>query len=412
MNRRYYFLSGLCTPEIMGEVRANSKVGLQNAVDLFQNLLIEGMRDNLDNLRVLNFPFIGSWPLNYKSAMSPSAYQKRCATGCGNEYELNNYRFFNPTFFKFFTRQGACYRALRKKLNANDENVIFIYSVHLPFLRAALRLKRKFKSIKVVVIIPDLPEYKNDTNAKNNLRAKIKEILYNYDTHVAPEEYDRVDAYILLTDYMKDRVVKCGQPYAVIEGITTSKVEELSELKYPNRICYTGTLARRYNIMSLVEAVVQSKNQELELHICGRGNTEGDIKDLAAKDPRIIYHGEMSHDDVVRLQQSCGLLVNPRTAEGEYTKYSFPSKTMEYLASGVPTLIYRLPGIPEEYYNYCYSLDDNSVEVLKNKIETIMSTPIEERYALGKSAREFVLANKTPQKQCRKVVSLIDKLYS
>ena len=41
--------------------------------------------------------------------------------------------------------------------------------------------------------------------------------------------------------------------------------------------------------------------------------------------------------------------MNPRSADAEYTKYSFPSKTIEYLATGVPVVMNRLPGIPEEY---------------------------------------------------------------
>ena len=38
--------------------------------------------------------------------------------------------------------------------------------------------------------------------------------------------------------------------------------------------------------------------------------------------------------------------VNPRQNNEEFTKYSFPSKTMEYLASGVPVVAYKLDGIP------------------------------------------------------------------
>ena len=64
------------------------------------------------------------------------------------------------------------------------------------------------------------------------------------------------------------------------------------------------------------------------------------------------------------MQQQATLLVNPRKGHEEYTKYSFPSKTMEYMASGTPTIMYKLPGLPIEYEEYLVLLPDNSQETL------------------------------------------------
>ena len=52
------------------------------------------------------------------------------------------------------------------------------------------------------------------------------------------------------------------------------------------------------------------------------------------KDKRIIYWGVVEQKHVFEMQQQATLLVNPRKGHEEYTKYSFPSKTMEYMASG------------------------------------------------------------------------------
>jgi glycosyltransferase involved in cell wall biosynthesis len=103
------------------------------------------------------------------------------------------------------------------------------------------------------------------------------------------------------------------------------------------------------------------------------------------------------------------LLVNPRTPEGEFTRFSFPSKTMEYLASGVPTLLYKLPGIPEEYYKYCYTLEDVSPTALADKITEILRSDAIELQEKGKKAREFILAEKNPEVQCNKIYQLIEK---
>ena len=40
-----------------------------------------------------------------------------------------------------------------------DTTVLIVYSIHTPFLKAAVDIKRKYKNTKVVLIVPDLPEY-------------------------------------------------------------------------------------------------------------------------------------------------------------------------------------------------------------------------------------------------------------
>ena len=111
---------------------------------------------------------------------------------------------------------------------------------------------------------------------------------------------------------------------------------------------------------------------------------------------------------MLRKQREATLLVNPRTPEGEFTKYSFPSKTMEYLASGVPTLIYSLQGIPDEYLDYCFHLEEMGVDALYSKIEEIFHTDSFTLKDIGAKARHFILDNKNPYEQCLKVLELIN----
>lgn len=397
------FIGGIALDSHREEIRSKSKAGLQNAPNLFQEALVDGLRSNLDNLTLLNLPFIGSWPINYTSPFAPKSFKTTIQNSENKSVEVVNRTFLNPTYFKMLTRQRACYNALKNilKKNAGYESVnIFIYSVHLPFLKAAIKIKNRFSNVKVFDIIPDLPEFKTD-NATG-----LKGWLLNYDTHVEQEIYDSMDGFILLTKEMANRVVKNGQPYTVIEGIYRKKDGVENNGIDSNTIVYTGTLDQRYNIMNLVEAFMQIDNPDLRLVICGRGNSAQAIREAAKKDPRIDYKGELSYDEIVKIQNSAALLVNPRTADGDFTSYSFPSKTMEYLASGTPTLIYRLPGIPDEYYEHCYSLDNNDVASLRDKIKDIFNAPVSERKQMGCAARDFILTMKSPARQCSKIKEL------
>ena len=108
------------------------------------------------------------------------------------------------------------------------------------------------------------------------------------------------------------------------------------------------------------------------------------------------------------MQQRAAVLVNPRQNNEEFTKYSFPSKTMEYLASGVPVVAYKLDGIPDEYDSYLNYVPDNSVEALTKTIQSICDMSPEERKDKGERARKFVLNEKNAEKQAKRILDFLN----
>lgn len=413
MSFSFCFIGGIVFPNQYVEVSINSKCGLQNAANAFQLSFIDGLRSNLNQLDVINLPFIGSWPINYKSRYAPKNENIEYRNSVGEQINCKNLSFLNLTYLKNYFREKECYKALKIYClqHAHDKYIYLItYTLHQPFLRAVKKIKKRFKNVRSIVIVTDLPEFKND------IIPTWKKFFLDYDTHITKEEYNVADAYILLTKFMADKVVFNNQPYEIIEGLYTPHavcdVEKLQNNWISNKriIFYSGTLARRYNIMNLVDAVSNIKDDHLRLQICGTGNCKDEILKIAEKDTRIEYLGELPHEEVIKLQRKATLLVNPRTDEGEFTKYSFPSKTMEYLSSGTPTLLYRLPGIPDEYYNYCFNISNPGTETLKSKIEEILLIPKQDLILFGMKAQEFINTQKKSCVQTQKVLNLLERM--
>jgi len=164
----------------------------------------------------------------------------------------------------------------------------------------------------------------------------------------------------------------------------------------------------RYNgILELVEAFKQIQNQKSRLLICGAGETESYIQTESEKDDRIIFMGELSREKILNLQKNATLLVNPRANNEEFTKYSFPSKIMEYLSSGTPTLAYKLDGIPDEYYDYMYTISTES-DGLKNSLDEVLSYTKEELQEKGNQAQRFVKNQKNAFEQVKKMIKMFD----
>ena len=128
-----------------------------------------------------------------------------------------------------------------------------------------------------------------------------------------------------------------------------------------------------------------------------------------ADDKRIKFFNFVSHEEIFNLEKKVSLLINTRDPQLEYTKYSFPSKTFEYMASGTPFLSTKLECYTEEYENYIYFIKDNNPYTIANKINEIIHLNEEERNNFGLNAKDFILKKKTSQCQVEKVIQFINK---
>ena len=175
---------------------------------------------------------------------------------------------------------------------------------------------------------------------------------------------------------------------------------------------YAGTLQYEFGIRTLLQAFEQIEDPDYALWICGSGEAADEISALSRKDPRIRFFGFVPKAEVNALQRQATVLVNPRQNEGEYVKYSFPSKTFEYLASGVPMIGYKLAGFPDDYDDCIFFVEGNSPEALRDRMVEVCSLSPEERAAFAAHARSFVLENKNCVKQTGKMVNMIKGSFS
>ena len=219
--------------------------------------------------------------------------------------------------------------------------------------------------------------------------------------------------YVLLTEAMNDYLNKQGKPYVILEGhadITMADRIPAMEKKTSPRICfYAGGVSKQYGLSNLVEGFRKADIPNTCLHIYGPGDYVEELEEIAAKDSRIFYGGMLLNTRIVEKEQEATLLLNPRPTDEEYVKYSFPSKTMEYMASGTPVLTTVLPGMPKEYHPYVYLLEDETAEGIAGKLREVLANSDEELFQKGQEARRFVLEQKNNVIQARKILEMLDK---
>ena len=271
----------------------------------------------------------------------------------------------------------------------------------------AARLAGSFFRVKTVAIVTDLPDQMQQYVSSTRSYARMSR-WYNTLSNPMLERYD---SYIFLTKEMNAKVNHSGRPYMVMEGLVAIHEEpppvDRNKLPTQRVVMYAGALYAKYGVKALLEAFSMLPNISAQLWICGAGDLEAEIREWARVDARVHYLGVIPNKEVVAMERQATLLVNPRPSSEEFTKYSFPSKNMEYMVSGTPVLTTKLPGMPEEYHKYVYLFDDESVEGMARTLESVLSLSAEELRAKGIEAREFVLREKNNLTQTKRIIEMI-----
>ena len=219
--------------------------------------------------------------------------------------------------------------------------------------------------------------------------------------------------YVFLTEAMNDYLNGAGKPYVILEGhsdVTMGEKTPSLERKSHPRICfYAGGVSKQYGLKNLVDGFRTADIADAVLHIYGPGDYVEELQQIAAEDDRIFYGGMLLNHEIVEKELEATLLVNPRPTEEEYVKYSFPSKTMEYMASGTAVLTTVLPGMPKEYHPYVYLLEDESARGIAGKLGQVLAASEETLFRKGMEARTFVLERKNNVIQARKILDMLRK---
>ena len=398
------FLGRLFPPEDQ-DLRKKMRSDMQDAANVFQWNLIGGIRENGENnISVISYLPLDSWPKHYRSPFIKKSTQTIC-----DGVSYHNVGFCNVTYLKQILNRNVCNSTVRQwanKKRKTSKKVLVCYSCNNVLMKAASVAKKTNPNVVVIQIIADITEF-----STNGDESGLRKWYLNNQIKKNEEYKKYIDGYVLLTEQMRDKL-RLNKPSVIVEGIASENAVNRSEKKdYCNKtILYTGSMNKKYGILELLEAFALIKQENYRLVLCGLGNAEPRICEAVLKDPRISYLGKVPREKVLQLQAQSTVVVNPRQNIGEYTKYSFPSKTMEYLASGVPLVAYKLDGIPDEYDEYITYVADNTATTFAKTLVDVCEMPYEQRQCIGERAKKFILERKNKKAQTKKILDLIQEI--
>jgi glycosyltransferase involved in cell wall biosynthesis len=377
------YVSSLCSKKQYINLMENNKTILSHASQKFNRMLVEGLIEN-------------GCQINLLSKISEKKEVKKYSLCLHKTYdEIDNdlkFAYLPRVNFPIIGNLVSVYFAfinILRWMNKHKDGLVICDTVDKE-LSMATYLARKFYRRHIIAIVTDVPKFRALSKRRTGLR--------NFWDAIAFKILQYYDGYIFLTKYMNTLLNKNNKPYTVVEGFADIKMVEypnILENKYDKKVCLmAGLLSKIFGIEVLTKAFIMAGIDNTELHLYGSGDYIEELKKISTNHPCVKYCGELPNDLIIMEELKSTLLINPRPSSPEYTRYSFPSKNIEYMASGTPLLTTKLPGMPFEYHDHVYLIEDETIEGLANKLKELLSFDPKELHYFGLKARKFVLANK------------------
>ena len=394
------YISSVCSPKVLEYIFNTAIIKPGQAIQKFHRLLIGGFSKNKE---ICEIEVLSSLPI------SPNGHTRKI-------WNIKTDRWHGVSFNYVFTLNIPIIKNLivfiltfSKVLfwrfkNLKEDKIVISDILNISVFWSAF-LACKMTKQPIAVIITDLPVHM--VSDSRNL-SFFKRVYLQLGSFIIKH----VDYYIGLTEQMNVEVNPLGKPFLVMEGLVDEAILSLNHEVIPYKekkiILYAGGIYEKYGVKKLLDAFVDLKDENYELHIYGDGDLEDAMTNYTELDTRIHYFGVVPNSVVVQELFNASLLVNPRPASEEFTKFSFPSKNMEYMVSGTPLLTTVLPGMPKEYHEYVYLLEDESLEGFRNTIQEILSKSSTELNAFGKKSKDFVLNNKSNVIQAKRIINFLN----
>lgn len=404
INIKYLWIGMYASPDVLRELIDTGYKPM--SITIAQENLIRGIQKYtpIDTISGGRYPdFLQGGSLRFKGA--------HWCDADGSTHVLVD--AFNVKYVELIYKKHAIKAAAKNYLaSVSDERLtIFVYGLHSPYIACAKLIKKKHPQSRIVLIVPDLPEF-YDFHMNS-----LKRILKKIDVRYLRKSLHICDQFILFTQQMAQYLHIEKDKYLVIEGsvceddLTTEPVPgNISPTLGKKIVMYSGGIGKGYGIENLLTAFSQINGNEWELWLAGAGNAVETVQACARSDARIKYHGFISdRKALLEMQRKATMLVCLLPPDNPAARYCFPSKLFEYLASGNPTLSFHLEGIPDEYRKHIVEIEENSPHGILSAIAKVAELPEGERRAFGQSAREFIVCSKTNTAQAKRMLDFLER---
>jgi glycosyltransferase involved in cell wall biosynthesis len=214
------------------------------------------------------------------------------------------------------------YFSLISKLKNVD--YVILYGVNL--INIFIPVISKLMSKKSILILSDYTTSNEVTGIKKVAAKKIS------------NTFKKFDGVVFLSPSMMDKT-KIKKSTLINGGIEEKDFIDFTIPKCENTInvLYSGLLSEVTGVdllIKLIEIFNFKKYKNVNFFITGKGPLEDKVRDIAYNNDNIKYCGFLSRQKYLTYLKESNILLNPRNMRLDQNQNNFPSKIIEYIASG------------------------------------------------------------------------------
>lgn len=259
--------------------------------------------------------------------------------------------------FKLLREQNEIIKTAHKAIEDFHSNdfIIVTDTLRLSLLSAARKIAAEY-NVKIVGMLTDNPD---------NLSYKNKTYVHQLKKHVK-----LLNGYLSLTGGLVE-VFNGFKPSYVFEGLIDSPDVYKKDPIY-DYYFFAGSLYERYGVKTLVDAF-HASNIKSKLIVAGSGPLAKYVEHLSYDDYRILYLSQLPRDKILGYERNAIANINPRPLDKKLDNESVPSKLLEYLSNGVPTISTKFPKLYGPFKDDVYWIEDSSFDGIKKALEDFAS---------------------------------------
>lgn len=330
-----------------------------------------------------------------------------CVEVFPNGMEVNMLPTLNLKVLKnYYWGLASFFRIIKWRLkNKGKECAAIVYNLYSVPIEL-LYIVCKISNVKLYAILYDL-----GVPPKQLGLSKSTMMAYHLGEYFAKFFIKRLDGRIVINE----SIIKHYAPnehYVLIDGgINEQIINRLFPLEPSENsdfvfVC-AGMLWEQNGTRLILETLKQYPSLSIKVIFAGKGNDVELIKESAKRDNRITYLGMLTIEQLFKVYERADVLLNLRIEEE--IDFHFPSKLLEYLATGKYVISTSIAHAERDYGSLMGILKDITPQGLAKKMTETMGMGKYKLYEIGKSARDYMLKYRTWSYRTTEILNYIEK---
>jgi glycosyltransferase involved in cell wall biosynthesis len=154
---------------------------------------------------------------------------------------------------------------------------------------------------------------------------------------------------------------------------------------------YSGTLDIKHGIDLLMRGFLDLELTNMDLLIAGTGTDVSLVEQIAKQHRHVKYLGVIHPIIAQKYQAGAYANINPQPSKKEAMFQTIPSKILDYLSSGAPTLSSRQPWLEKHFPDQIFWIDTASIDGLRVALDRFLKTDYTLAQTKAIKAKQFAM---------------------